>query len=238
MIASCRRHAPLASPISASSGPVTAWTAATRSQVLLGCGTELQLEVVDPAGTLTLHERGHRVGRSERHGDVQRHRLMERSAQQRRDGPAGRSPQDVPARDIQGALRIPVAAQGRVHPFGDSGEVPRIHADERRRELAQRGARALGEGGQVRAPERARLPEPLDTVARPDPHDRAREHVDDPSGRHDVVAVGVREVVAVDVHPVDDVRAVGHVERVLLRDCDGAPRRGLRWRRNHGAASI
>ena len=166
MIASCRRHAPLASPIRRVLRAGHGVNGRDPLQVLFGCGAELQLEVVDPAGTLTLHERGHRVGRSERHGDVQRHRLMERSAEERRDGAAGRSPEDVPARDIQGALRGLLTAQGRIHPFGDSREVSRIHADERRRQLAQRGAHALPEGGQVRAPERARLTEALDPVAR------------------------------------------------------------------------
>ena len=142
---------------------------------------------------------------------------METSAEQRRDGEPGRPPEDVPARDIQRALGGVLTAQGRIHPGGDSRKVPRVHADERRRELAQRGAHAFGEGGQVCAAERARFSEPLDAVARPDPDDSARQHIDHTPGRHDVVAMGVGKVVAVDVDPVDDVRAVAHVEGPSVR---------------------
>jgi acetyl-CoA C-acetyltransferase len=86
----------------------------------------------------------------------------------------GRSPEDVPARDIDGALRGFLTTQGRIHPFGDSREVPRVDADECRSELAQRGPHAFREGGQVRAPERAAFPEPVDPVACPDADDSAR----------------------------------------------------------------
>ena len=82
-------------------------------QVFFRRGAELQLEVVDPAGALPLHEPGHLVGWSERHRDVQRHRLVQRSTKEHRDGPARRVPEDVPARDIHGALRGLLAAQGR-----------------------------------------------------------------------------------------------------------------------------
>ena len=64
-------------------------------QILFRCGAELKLEVMDPAGTLALHEGGHLVGRSERHGDVQRHSLVKGSAEECRHGSAGRAPLDL-----------------------------------------------------------------------------------------------------------------------------------------------
>ena len=219
-IASCRRHAPLASPIRASSGPVTAWTAATRAAVVFRRRAELELEVVDPAGAFALDEGRHLRRAAERHRHVQRHVRLERATEQRGDGLPGRPAQDVPAGDIDRALRVFVTAQGRVHPVGDGREVRGVHADECRRQLAQRGPRSFGERRQVGAPERTRLAEPLEPATRPDPDDRARQHVDDPSGRHDVVAVRVGQVVAVDVDPVDDGRAVAHRACLL---------RGVRW---------
>ena len=57
--------------------------------------------------------------------------------------------------------------------------------------------------GQVRRAERADLAEALHAVARRDPDDRARQAVDHPPRRHDVVAVGVGQLVAEDVDALD-----------------------------------
>ena len=223
-IASCRRHAPLASPISASSGPVTAWTAATRSRSSSGAPPSFSWKWwIPPArsrSTKACISAGGPSGTATYSGTA----VLERAAEERRDGLAGRAAEDVPARDVDRALRVFVAAQGRVHPLVDRREVRGVDADERRRQLAQRGPRALAEPRQVGAPERAGLPEPLEPATRPDPDDRARQDVDDAPGRHHVVAVGVRQVVAVDVDPVDDGRAVAHRACPPALGCDGAPR--------------
>ena len=85
----------------------------------------------------------------------------------------------------------------------DDRELARVDAEQRRRQLAQRGARAAAVRGQVGRAERARLAEPLRPVVRRDTHDGAGEADDLAATRHDVRAVDVREVVAIDVNAGD-----------------------------------
>ncbi len=176
--------------------------------VQLRSAAELQLEMVDAAGPFAFDEGRHRRRLAEWDRDVQRQPVLHGSAEEHRDRLVRRSPEDVPARDVQRALGVLVSAQRPVHDPADLGEIGRVDADQGRSQLAQRGPGALSEARKVGRPERTRLAEPLETAACPDPDHRARQDVHDPPGRHDVVAVGVGQVVPVDVHPVDDGRAV------------------------------
>ena len=74
--------------------------------IILGIATELELESMDPALALPFHERLHAGGLTERHRDVQRKTFLEDATEQHRDRLVRDAPEDVPAGDIDGALRV------------------------------------------------------------------------------------------------------------------------------------
>ena len=149
------------------------------------------------------HVRGHLLGRPERNRDVERIRRLAATAEQDADGLARRFPEQVPAGDVDGALRVCVAEQRGVERVVHDRELARVDAEQRRRQLAQRGARAPAVRRQVGRAERARLAEPLRPVVGRDTDDGAGEADDLAATRHDVRPVDVREVVAIDVNAGD-----------------------------------
>ena len=82
---------------------------------ILGIATELELESMDAAFTLAFHERLHAGRRPERHGDVQRQTVLQHATEQHRGRLVRDAPEDVPAGDIDGALRVLVTAERGVH---------------------------------------------------------------------------------------------------------------------------
>src|SRR5262249_10945717 len=133
----------------------------------------------------------------------ERERLLPPAAEQRADRQSRRAAEDVPASDVDRALRVRVARQRRVDPVADDRRLARIEPEQRRADLVQRHTRALAVRPQVRRAERAGLAESLDAVVGGDPNDRRRQHADRPPTRHDVAAVDVGQVVAEDVDARD-----------------------------------
>ena len=171
--------------------------------VVARVGPEFQLEVVDPLGPTRFDVRRHLLRRAERHGDVERVRLLAPAAEQYADGLAGRFPEHVPARDVDRALRVRVTEQRCVEAVVDDCRLAWVHTEQHGTELAQGSTRAFAVRWQVRRPERARFPESFRPVVSRDAHDGAWKALDLTTTRHDVRPVDVRQVVAVDVDPRD-----------------------------------
>ena len=203
VIASCLDHL-------ASAGTVDRWIAA-----------DLQLEAVDALATASQHVVGHLLRRAERHGHVKREAGLAQATEQGGDTgtecPAG----DVPARDVERALRVFVTHQRRVHRVVDRRQVGGIEADNRRGQQRQCGQSTTGVAGQVGGAERADLAKALHAGVRRDPDDDRRQGVDHPPTRHDVAAVDVRELDAEDVDASDLHRPILDVLRAAQRERKG-----------------
>ena len=128
---------------------------------------------------------------------------MSQAAEQRGDRAPRRPAEQIPAGDVDGALRVPVTPQGGVHPVVDEAQVAGVEAHHGGSHLAQRGARALGERGQVGGSQGADFPPAGQAVIGGEAHHGARKPRDHPPPGHDVAAVHVVQVVAEDLDPRD-----------------------------------
>jgi len=124
-------------------------------------------------------------------------------AEQRSNGAAGGFAEHVPTGHVNGALRILVPAERRVHPVVDQRQVAGVRAHQRWRHLAQRGPRAAGMARQVRGAERADLAPSRQPVVGLKPDSGARERRHRAAAGHDVATVRVMEVVAKNVDASD-----------------------------------
>jgi hypothetical protein len=171
--------------------------------VLQRVGAELQLEAAHAVGASREDVLGHRLARPERHREVEGQLLGRAPAEQLAHRQAEGTAERVPARDVDGALRVPVAHQGPVERRADGGEVRRVDTEHGGPELPERSKRAAAVRRQVRRPERAHLAEALDAVLGANADDRRREPLDHPPSRHHVAAVRVRQLVREDIDAPD-----------------------------------
>src|SRR5207302_5843858 len=106
-------------------------------------GAELELEAVDPGGGLLAHVADRGVDSAERHRDVERIALLEAAAEERRDRLPGALSENVPAGDVDGALRERVAAERPVHRLVHQRELAGVDPDQAGCELPEGRPRAL-----------------------------------------------------------------------------------------------
>ena len=96
-----------------------------------------------------------------------------------------------------------MALQALVHDAIDDADLPRIAAEEMRRELGEPGTHAGGVGRQIGGPERADLAVADQTGIGLDAHDRGIVDADRLAARPAVAAFAQRQVDLVDGDPRD-----------------------------------
>ncbi len=183
----------------------------------------LELKAADPLGPPGQHIVPHSGGLIERHRDVERKPVLPPAAEQGADGKAGGASQEVPAGHVDGALRVAMPQENRVHLFVDLSQVAGIHADQMGHDLSKGGDGPGAEGREIGRAERTDFAPPDQTGVAGHPDHGAREAGDDAVARHHVATVHIGQLIAENVNGRDQ-----HGGR-----CCGLSSIEIRWRSGH-----
>ena len=134
--------------------------------------------VRQPLGPRRLDQRDHLLRRAGGDGAAGGHRIAFRTPQELVERLSGPLSGDVPERDVDGGLGIPVAGQREVHQPVEAVDVARVPSLQHGREQRDGEPRAGAEGGQVAVAPGAALTPAGEALVGVDAHERRVERLE------------------------------------------------------------